>query len=222
MSVSIFIDPKNTFRQATAEDIPSILALVERVRANLSEAEQHFLKEKSAVDLAAFIHAGFPTVLAFRDNQLAAVAVSTPQNPEMNLGANNLHGMFNRGHYMCIGTVAVSPDMRGMGMGQQIVAKAFEASSDYINLTNSENPDSRLTAVLAKVSTVNTSSQRAFLANEFNQAPQVFDDTQGGYQFQVFSRLADNLPALSTESIVGERERRIADTRNGPPMLHHS
>ena len=217
MSVSIFPDPNTAFRQATAEDVPAILALVELVRSNLTEAQQHFLKEKSASEILSYIEAGFPTVLAFRGNQLAAIAVSTPQTPDMNLGATNLPGMFNRGHYMCVGTVAVNPDMRGMGMGQQIISKAFEASSDYIN---SEESNPRLMGVIAKVSTTNTGSQRAFLANEFSQSVETHYDPQGDYHFQIFSRIADNLPAIEAVP-ASERERRAAEVRANGRHFHH-
>ena len=217
MSISLFPDPNTSFQLATKQDIPAILTLIEKVRTNLNEAQQHFLKDKSAEDIAAYIDAQFPTVLAFKHGQLAGVAISTPQDPANNMGATNLHGMFNKGHYMCIGTVAVDPDFRGQGIGPQVIDKAFAESVNYIE--NQEN--SKLVGVLAKVSTANSGSQKAFLTNGFNQSPQNFTDADGGYEFSIFSKMVAQ-PEISGEYIGGERERRVADIRAfGKPTMHH-
>ena len=219
MSVSLFPDPHISFQLATQQDIPAILTLIEKVRANLNDAEQHFLKDKSASEIGAYIDSEFPTVLAFKNGLLAGVAISTPQDPSKGLGASNLPDAFNRGHFMCIGTVAVDPAFHGQGIGAQVVKRAFEESSHFIAAQDGTN----LCGVIAKVSAANTGSQKTFLANEFKQGFGTHTDSQGGYQFNVFSRGIEDLKLVTSAdtSNVGEREKRIAERRAriGTPFL---
>jgi N-acetylglutamate synthase-like GNAT family acetyltransferase len=209
MSVTIFPNHALSFRLATHEDVPAILALIEKVRENLKEAEQHFLKEKTAEELFSYISQRFPTVLAFKDNILAGIAISTPQDETSNLGATNLPEMFNKNHYMCISTVAVDPALKGQGLGQYIVAEAFQASSQYID---SFCGDTKLCGVLAKVSQLNIGSQKSFLANGFNQSFETYSDPDGGYDFSIFNKSTSHNTQFGSAEL-GMREQMAAEKR---------
>ncbi len=224
MSVSLLPpSPEILFRLATQADIPSIVDLIKKVRSNLNEAQHHFLKDKAGEDLAHFIDQGFPTVIALRDNKVIALAISTPQGP--NMGATHMPDMFNRGHYMCIGTVAVDPEVRGIGLGKQIISAAF---AETVNYMNAQGSDSRYMGVIAKVSDGNENPEQnngaslhAFAVNNFNKAPQTGWDPSG-YHFSIMTRLTSSYQE-PTIAIIGKREeawarKRAQQAKDGIPI----
>ena len=204
------------FRPVAQIDVRDIVALVAKVRTNLSDAQKHFLKDKDASQLAAHLQNNFPAVAIFKESKLVGFAMVSPQND--NNGAANLPNQFNKGDYISIGTVAVDPDLSGFGLGQKLVELAFKNAVAYTRLNNLTGS----TAVIAKVATENMGSQSAFGKNGFK--PVLSRDgaasyaDPNGYNFNVWSKpipARDEKPA----PINGEREERWA--QNNLPTRHH-
>lgn len=136
----------------TEKDIPAFLALLKAAQEDLTDKEKHFLKNRTAKDLADHLNNGFPIIGIWKEGKLAAQAILTPVQ---DMGkTTNLDGypldLMQPGHAV-IQTVSVHPDHKGNGVGRAILQAAHDTARDM-----------GFSSLVAKVATDNTGSQRCF------------------------------------------------------------
>lgn len=154
--------------ELTACDIPQILDLIAAVRESLSEDKKHFLKPKTAPELAALLEAG-GSILAMKATGQDSLAALTIVNREK-------EGL------AVLQSVCVHPDFKRL----RLVSALMRHGEDWARANN-------ISCLLAKVACTNTGSNQLFSSSGFRVA-RTGTDEELGYAFNIFAK---SLPPLA-------------------------
>jgi hypothetical protein len=172
---------KNTFYicPLTESDIPAFLTLQKTVRDALPDDQKHYLKERTAEDLADHLRAGMPLLgIKTALGQLVGQAlISFPDNKAAkNIEGYPVHGL--EGSVALVQSVAVHPNFRGKeyGLAAKLQGAIVETAQDY------HRP-----VLMAKVADSNEKSQNSFLNSHFTVAAEGIDPAKG-YGVKYFAK----------------------------------
>ncbi len=178
--------------QLQTNDINQFLELQDLVRNSLSVETRHYIKPRNAETLKNHISSNMPILGLRHDNQFVGVVILTHPN---NVHAQNLDGypfdiLGNIDDISVIQSLYVDPNYRGQSLSTKLIKLSAEFSSASGRKT-----------LIAKATSNNDKSQRAFLKNGFNIATSGIDPSLGHDVVYMIGKTSDILDIVRTKEL---------------------